>query len=396
MEQMSGSFHVKPQELEKAAIDLDGMNQKIESLNEDVLSVREQVMSYGILNRDSILDISKSLQSELTKSRELTAGLHEIKGLYEACEQKCTDNALTASGDETGMSAAMGTAAAGLASPVMISGKIGNGESSGSGTKIVRIQGKDKCIIETDADGNVTVHRLSDEEERIFDEYRRKGLTDEEIWNVLKQHMGPDGTISCAAAIAALKEVNKAKIMKEMTDLREEMKSIKRRVIKYKDPTKKPEKVPSNYKDKCGDLVVDQLRQKGLIKKDNVNYEELDYCKGKALAENISKSKSNHVDGVEYKKYSTFEEMRENNPEPITDIVCSWDGTGSYDDDYGHTVLITRIEDGYVYLIDNQSDMSTADSNIPICMTEKEFERRYLKGHHLTGCTVCKRNATGE
>ena len=148
------------------------------------------------------------------------------------------------------------------------------------------------------------------------------------------------------------------------------------------------------YEQKCGALTYQQLRNDGLTKNDFT-------ASGKDYARVLAEKGVTDT-GAKCTGYNSFDEMLNSQKEPITNVVCSWKAGGwvgsadpnskKYNPD-GHAMLISRIEDGNVYFMDNRSDMSdrTAGNRhlIMQCMSIQEFKNKYYtKTSNPTGVTV--------
>ena len=148
------------------------------------------------------------------------------------------------------------------------------------------------------------------------------------------------------------------------------------------------------YEKKCGALTYQQLKYDGLTK-NNSTEKGQDYAKYLA---NLGTTDT----GAKCTGYNSFDEMLNSQKEPITNVVCSWKAggwVGSADPNSkkynpnGHAMLISRIEDGNVYFMDNRSDMSDRTPGdrhlIMQCMSVQEFKNKYYtKSSNPTGVTV--------
>ena len=157
------------------------------------------------------------------------------------------------------------------------------------------------------------------------------------------------------------------------------------RVANGKDPA---------YEQKCGALTYQQLKYDGLTK-DNCTEKGQDYAKYLA---NLGTTDT----GAKCTGYNSFDEMLNSQKEPITNVVCSWKAggwVGSADPNSkkynpnGHAMLISRIEDGNVYFMDNRTSMSdrtAGDRHLVMqCMSVQEFKNTYYTNNcNPTGVTV--------
>ena len=185
-------------------------------------------------------------------------------------------------------------------------------------------------------------------------------------------------------------------ILNELKDIRDKINRIEKRVIRHKNGT--IETIPKDYVDKCGDLTVDQLRVNNLLAYDIDEYDQdINFCQGYSLAWEIYNTKSCHVEGVDYTFLITSNDLTDIIKEKgtITNIVCSWEPGGKYKD--GHAMLISRIENGIVYFMDNRGTQMPGNppqreggTNTPQCLRWEVFkEKYYIDDKSFAGATVC-------
>ncbi len=104
--------------------------------------------------------------------------------------------------------------------------------------------------------------------------------------------------------------------------------------------------------------------------------------------------------GAKCTSFNSIDDLLAKNNEPITNVVCSWNPggwAGSADPNsdkynkHGHAMLISRIEDGNVYFMDNRSSMSVRNSGdrhlVMQCMSVQEFKNSYY-GPKMKPCGI--------
>ena len=133
-----------------------------------------------------------------------------------------------------------------------------------------------------------------------------------------------------------------------------------------------------NYHRECGKLTRHQLEQQGLVVPECGTESGVDYAR--------------HLDrsGIENQGYHTvgyatnssnqvkvFENMIKANNGTLTNLAISFDKQGSFS--RGHAMLISKIEDGYVYFVDNFSNGWGVEKNKVNVFTIEQFENTYLQ-----------------
>ncbi len=150
--------------------------------------------------------------------------------------------------------------------------------------------------------------------------------------------------------------------------------------------------VAKGFTNKCGAFVFQQLLVQGIVTKNATNESTL--C-GKDYARVLAKKKKTST-GYPITNYGKGDNAFDNFLEatkgksPLTNIVCSFTkGSTTSNAKYGHTMLISKIENGKVYYIDNRKECRQADGSYKArCITIKEFKKIYFKpGNNCTGIT---------
>ena len=151
-----------------------------------------------------------------------------------------------------------------------------------------------------------------------------------------------------------------------------------------------PYKKNGNYAGYCGQLTCDQLARKGLINdSDRHSYgkDQARYIANKGATGTGHKvagyemSGSTSSGGYE-QNCKVFEEMIANNNGSASNIVISfsaWDGHP-----YGHVCLVSKIENGNVYLIDNTSFTTSNGNRVATKLSIQDFENKYF--HSFPAC----------
>ncbi len=143
------------------------------------------------------------------------------------------------------------------------------------------------------------------------------------------------------------------------------------------------------YYQECSKLTYDQLKSQGLI----TDGKETWYS-GKSMAKRYAELGTTST-GAKCTGYNSFDEMLASNNEPITNVICSFDPAGDFikSKGNGHSMLISRIEDGNVYFVDNRKSMCVRgtgnDHLITQCMSVQEFKNLYYASKNKpNGVTV--------
>ena len=139
------------------------------------------------------------------------------------------------------------------------------------------------------------------------------------------------------------------------------------------------------YEQLCGNLTKDQLKLQGLISDADKTWN------GKDIASYFA-NKGTTSTGAKCTSYNSIDDLINNNSEPITNVVCSFNKGGWVTSEkYGHGMLISRIEDGNVYFMDNRTSMSvrTAEDRhlVMQCMSIQEFKNQYY-GKNMRPCGI--------
>lgn len=146
------------------------------------------------------------------------------------------------------------------------------------------------------------------------------------------------------------------------------------------------------FKGACGAFVFQQLLMQGIVTKTGA-YEST--LHGKDYAKVLAKKKvtstgykiTNYGDGDN--AFDNFLEATKGKS-PLTNIVCSFKkGTTTSNTEDGHTMLISKIENGKVYYVDNRSECRQPDGSYAArCITIEEFKQLYFSaGNNCTGIT---------
>ena len=137
------------------------------------------------------------------------------------------------------------------------------------------------------------------------------------------------------------------------------------------------------YEGMCASLVTDQLERDGLYKYPRGGkYSPADgYAYAKTL---INQGKTNT--GAKVDGYNSFDDLLQKNQEPITNVVISYLYGGWVNDGtHGHVMLISRIENGKVYFMDNRKPplYSVRDKNdrhlIMKALSIEDFKKEYFE-----------------
>ena len=151
-----------------------------------------------------------------------------------------------------------------------------------------------------------------------------------------------------------------------------------------------PNKKNGNYSGFCGQLTCDQLAAQGLINdSDRHSYgkDQAAYIANKGTtgtghrAVGYAMSSSTSTDGYR-QNCQVFEKMIADNNGNADNIVISfgaWDGHP-----YGHVCLVSKISNGYVYLIDNTRYTSDGNNRVATKLSISEFEDKYF--HSFPAC----------
>ena len=139
------------------------------------------------------------------------------------------------------------------------------------------------------------------------------------------------------------------------------------------------------YEQLCGNLTKDQLKMQGLISDKDKTWN------GKDIASYFA-NKGTTSTGAKCTSYNSIDDLLNSNSEPITNVVCSFNKGGWVtSEQYGHGMLISRIEDGNVYFMDNRSSMSVRNSGdrhlVMQCMSVQEFKNSYY-GPKMKPCGI--------
>lgn len=386
-------FKVYPEKLHNAATqmrELDGMYEEYINTIAEVKSILKQ---YSLdTSCESLGMINNKMETQKIKHMNSYNKLDDIARLYEECEKSIEggkqgdiDLVLMKNNAEIDDDNGVRSLQPGVFT-----------QSTG-GTKTV-FNVFNGTITETDAKGVSICYKLSNQEKLLFVKYITRGFSLAEIWSIYKNYKKIDGKIDSSVEKEILTEMTKL----EMQKTREIMDDKSKDGIK---PRKK--NIPDDYYFYCGDLAVDQLRAKNLLPRDiNIYKGAINGCEGKTLAERIANESSCHMEGVKYtylKTYSEFEEKVKKG-EPITNIVCSWGPSGSFknSEGHGHAMLITRIENGMVYFMDNRGKNETVHmgnnppqrqngTNTPQCLSWADFRKYYMDGNDFRGATICEK-----
>lgn len=167
----------------------------------------------------------------------------------------------------------------------------------------------------------------------------------------------PDGTLPSPSTVLN-EEMAKRSLQQKYDTLKQQ------RLNKKKDPS---------YKDRCGALAADQLKYEGLIKNYGAN--------GNDFARGLIKKGTTDT-GATVTGYNTFDDLLNNAKQPITNVAVSYDyGGWVTSKEYGHVMVISRIENGKVYFMDNRKSMSvrTGDKHLEMqCMSIEDFKKDYF------------------
>lgn len=151
-----------------------------------------------------------------------------------------------------------------------------------------------------------------------------------------------------------------------------------------------PNKKNGNYAGYCGQLTCDQLAASGLINDSDRHSYGRDQAR--YIANKGTTGTGHRVVGYEMSSSTSdngyrqncqvFEKMIADNNGSADNIVISyaaWDGHP-----YGHVCLVSKVENGYVYLIDNTKFTSNGNNRVATKFTISEFEDKYF--HSFPAC----------
>ena len=139
----------------------------------------------------------------------------------------------------------------------------------------------------------------------------------------------------------------------------------------------------TNYKHNCGKLTSEQLITQGLIDESGRT------AHGKDLAEYLANNSStvNGHSAIGYESNSStqqqvFEDIINNNGGSLSNLVISYTPTGSFSntEGHGHAMLVSRIDNGRVYFVDDfgVSNWGTQEFKAS-SMSVEQFESTYLQ-----------------
>ena len=139
----------------------------------------------------------------------------------------------------------------------------------------------------------------------------------------------------------------------------------------------------TSYKHLCGALTSDQLKFKGLMTDDGRT------ASGKDLARSIFETDcvpDGHTkNGYEVNPSNvvdTFESVIKQNHGSLENLVISFDKGGGFSSTHGHVMLVSKIEDGHVYFVDDTNHSIVNGKYGAVSMTVPEFEEKYLQNNH--------------
>lgn len=131
----------------------------------------------------------------------------------------------------------------------------------------------------------------------------------------------------------------------------------------------------------CGRLTRYQLESLGLVKVDSGTNYGKDYARHIANDNVVTDGhraigyETNNANQIE-----TFEKIINDNNGTLENLVISYNQGGSYGDVAGHVMLISKIEDGNVYFVDNFGvdawETKAKEANV---MSISDFENTYLQ-----------------
>ena len=129
--------------------------------------------------------------------------------------------------------------------------------------------------------------------------------------------------------VAGTREERVANAQKELQEKADKLQESRKAA--GKDPT---------FKDKCGALTYQQLKQEGLVNGESTNAGK-DYA---SYLANLGTTKS----GATCTGYGSFDEMLSSRQEPITNVVCSFGQGGWAKSEYGHAMYVSRTVQEYL------------------------------------------------
>ena len=369
-------FKVYPEKLHNAANQMRELDGEYEAYSKTVAEAKGILQQYSLDSScESLEKINDRIETQRIKNSVCYNTLDNIARSYEECEKGIkgeSDSSFLSSSETENVVSLSGW-------NIITGGGIGIIGSIVNRIRNNKDQKESENVVNNTIGGNAKENYENMKE--YWDEYYKK--RDEEILDEMRKRD------------AAVKE-----------RLKRDTQTVR------KSPSKSDRVMPpENYKDYCGDYANDQLRDKGLSTF-NVDSNEVEAKNsvtkmatyGYKFADKLANyghrtiTDSNGVTrNVTYEGYSSFDEMLEKNPQPIYNIVCSWDKGGPFKENVGHAMLIDRIENGKVYFMDNRKNLKHQDGtpaaiNEPMCLTIDEFKRQYNGNWHKPGkcCTVCK------
>lgn len=291
--QSRADFHIQLQPVSDASESLKRIAAGMGDIQDNLLSVRQQMMPYQIFSRMNIMRLSYRLQEINLKCEKMGNAAREIANVYERSEQQCLNGA--------GMTRAR---AAGVP----------EGKQSEESAKE---ESTDNTAEET-MSSVMSDDEILDEIQRRFDSFR---------------------------------------------GLRE------------------------SWAGRCGALTYRQLESQGLVGDNDSTARGADYAKmlaDRGVTETGYETTGYYCDRQTPEE--TFDKLLNDHNGSVNNVVVSFDHG-----EYGHAMLISKIENGKVYFMDNWRDYSDGNGGyVPQVISVDEYKQRYFSwsGYECNCMTV--------